>query len=113
MITMQTTDESQDNNSATSVARARAALLVQRRVQVDVSRHSKGALPQVHTALIDVALLDGRQCAAALSASYKDWLDRVARGDAPQPVIKQHRFTRWRAVDVREYIERLSGVIQG
>jgi hypothetical protein len=58
------------------------------------------ALP---SALADVALVDVRTCAAAGQVSTNWWLERVQRGEAPAPVIRQPRFTRWRLADVRAF----------
>lgn len=55
-------------------------------------------------ALADVALIDGPAIAAAGCFSISQWLDWVRRGEAPQPVIRQPRFTRWRLADVRDWL---------
>jgi len=59
-------------------------------------------------ALADVALLDARACAAAVTCSASHWHAEVAAGRAPQPVIRRPRFTRWRAADIRSYLVRLA-----
>lgn len=61
-------------------------------------------LPPVPPALADVALLDGPTCAATAGVSISNWLDLVRRGEAPSPVIRQTRFTRWRMADVRAWL---------
>lgn len=53
--------------------------------------------------LADVALIDAATCAAAGAMSVSWWHFRVASGDAPQPVIRQPRCTRWRLLDVRAF----------
>jgi len=58
------------------------------------------ALP---SALADVALVAGKTCAAVGDVSENWWLERVRTGEAPAPVIRQPRFTRWRLSDVRAF----------
>jgi len=58
----------------------------------------------VPAALSDVALIDGRTFAAAAGICLSELHDRVRNGIAPQPVIRQHRCTRWRMVDARQYL---------
>lgn len=65
-------------------------------------------LPQVVEQLADVALLDDKACAAAGSMSTSKWLDLVRLGDAPQPVVRGPRYTRWRAIDVRAFLAALA-----
>jgi predicted DNA-binding transcriptional regulator AlpA len=64
---------------------------------------AKTDLPEVPAALADAALIDGPTCAATGCVSVSWWQERVARGDAPQPVIRQPRFTRWRLADVNRF----------
>jgi predicted DNA-binding transcriptional regulator AlpA len=59
-------------------------------------------------ALADVALIDGPNCAAAGCMGLTQWHELVKTGNAPQPVIKQPRFTRWRLADVRAWLEQRS-----
>ena len=40
--------------------------------------------------------------------SLTGWYERVRKGDAPQPAIRRHRFTRWRAADVLAYWKRIA-----
>jgi predicted DNA-binding transcriptional regulator AlpA len=66
-------------------------------------------LPPVPLALQDVAHIDGPTCAAAAGNSLSSWHKLVRLKQAPQPVIRQPRFTRWRLADVRAWlIERTS-----
>ena len=58
----------------------------------------------VPAALADVALIDGKTFASAAGICLSELHDRVRSGDAPQPVIRQHRCTRWRMVDARQYL---------
>jgi hypothetical protein len=58
--------------------------------------------------LADVALIDGPNAAAAGCMGLTQWHELVKTGIAPQPVIKQPRFTRWRLVDVRAWLEKSS-----
>ena len=53
--------------------------------------------------LAAVALIDASACAATGSMSLSWWHAEVAAGRAPQPVIRQPRFTRWRLVDVHQF----------
>ncbi len=53
--------------------------------------------------LADIALIDAITCAAAGGMGASWWHDRVKSGDAPQPVIRQPRCTRWRLADVRAF----------
>lgn len=71
---------------------------------------AKTDLPEVPTALAAAALIDGPTCAATGGVSVSWWLERVATGEAPLPVVRQPRLTRWRVTDVarfwREFAER-------
>ena len=64
---------------------------------------AKTTLPQIPAALADVALLDAPTAAAVGGARTTWWYERVAAGEAPPPVIRQTRFTRWRASDVARF----------
>lgn len=60
-------------------------------------------------ALADVALCDIKDITAAAKLSASRWYELVQAGEAPQPVIRQARFTRWRLSAVRIWlIERAS-----
>ena len=59
--------------------------------------------PQLPDRLAAVALIDGRTAAATGAQSLSQWLQDVADGKAPQPVIRANRFTRWRLADVEAY----------
>jgi len=60
-------------------------------------------------ALADVALIDGPTAAAAGCMSLSSWHELVRKGEAPAPVIRQPRCTRYRLADVRAWlIERAS-----
>ncbi|MFT3804955.1 MAG: hypothetical protein QM766_27520 [Burkholderiaceae bacterium] len=65
---------------------------------------AKADFPAVPPSLSDVALIDGRACAAASGVGMTKWNDLVARGLAPQPVIRRPRFTRWQAGQVRQWL---------
>jgi predicted DNA-binding transcriptional regulator AlpA len=54
--------------------------------------------------LADVALIDGPRCAAAGCIAISTWYELVRRGEAPQPVLRAPRCTRWRLADVREWL---------
>lgn len=70
---------------------------------------NKPSLPPVPAALADVAFIDGPTCAAASGISLSSWHELVRLGQAPQPVIRQPRFTRWQVAQVRAFlIERPS-----
>lgn len=64
----------------------------------------KEFLPPVPAALADVALIDGPTAAAAASLGISKWLDLVRCGDAPAPVMRGNRCTRWRLADVRDWL---------
>lgn len=65
---------------------------------------SKAHLPPVLPALADVALIDGPAAASAGSMSLSQWHDLVRRNEAPQPVVRESRCTRWRLIDVRAWL---------
>ncbi len=67
---------------------------------------SKSDLPPIPATLADVAMIDGPTCAASAGVSLSAWHERVRAKQAPQPVIRRPRFTRWRLADVREYLAR-------
>lgn len=58
--------------------------------------------------LAEVALVNAQVAAAVGGAKRSWWLAKVAAGEAPQPVIRQTRFTRWRLQDVHSYWERFA-----
>lgn len=53
--------------------------------------------------LADVALIDAPTCAATGAMSVSWWHEQVSAGNAPAPVIRGTRCTRWRLADVRRY----------
>jgi hypothetical protein len=59
------------------------------------------AIPAV---LEDVALIDGRACAASAGCSISQWHNWVKQGTAPAPAIRRPRYTRWRICDVRQFL---------
>ena len=67
------------------------------------------AHPNIHAQRVpadhleEVKLIDVKAAAAAGSMSVSWWHERVAAGDAPQPVHRAPRCTRWRLTDVREF----------
>ncbi|OWQ90826.1 hypothetical protein CDN99_11705 [Roseateles aquatilis] len=60
--------------------------------------------PEIHPALADVAMIDGPSAAAACGISITSWQTLVSRGEAPQPVFRAHRCTRWLLSDVRQFL---------
>jgi len=64
---------------------------------------SMAALHELPGAVADVALVSVRTCAAIGEMSDAWWLERVRNGEAPAPVIRQTRFTRWRLSEVRAF----------
>ena len=64
----------------------------------------KSELPAIPLALVDVALIDGPAAAAVGSISLSQWYDLVRRTEAPQPVVREPRCTRWRLIDVRTWL---------
>lgn len=69
---------------------------------------NKPSRPVVPQGLEDVALIDGPTCAAAAGCGLTRWHDLVRRGEAPQPAIRRHRFTRWRMVDLRSWLQTVN-----
>ena len=63
----------------------------------------KPTRPHVPAALVDVALIDGPTSAATGDVSISQWHELVRIREAPQPVIREPRCTRWRLIDVRNY----------
>ena len=51
-----------------------------------------------------MALIDGPTCAAAGGISISTWHELVRVKDAPQPVMRAVRCTRWRLADVRAWL---------
>jgi predicted DNA-binding transcriptional regulator AlpA len=66
--------------------------------------HAGHNLDAIPIALHDVALIDGPTCAAAGGMSISQWSELVRTGNAPPPVIRQPRFTRWRLADIRAWL---------
>jgi predicted DNA-binding transcriptional regulator AlpA len=62
----------------------------------------------LHPALTAAALVDGPSAAAAAAMSISQWRTLVAEGIAPKPVICRPRFSRWRAADVRAFLDRIA-----
>jgi predicted DNA-binding transcriptional regulator AlpA len=60
----------------------------------------------IPSSLHSVALVDAKVCAAIGGASVSWWFGQVAAGQAPEPVIRQPRFTRWRLQEVVAFWER-------
>lgn len=58
--------------------------------------------------LREFALIDATTAAVALGCAVSHWYSLVANGEAPQPVMRRHRFTRWRLADVQAFIEQLA-----
>lgn len=61
-------------------------------------------LADVPASLVDVALIDARQCARAAGLSLSTWYELVKEGRAPQPAFRAVRCTRWRIADVRAWL---------
>jgi len=61
----------------------------------------QGAIP---AGLIEFAYIDRYACAAAGAMSISQWHTLVNEKKAPQPVIRQPRFTRWLLSDVRDWL---------
>lgn len=66
---------------------------------------TRAATPE---ALADVALIDGPSLAAAACISVSQFYELVRTGQAPQPVIRAPRCTRWRMTDGRDWLKRLA-----
>lgn len=64
----------------------------------------KSDLPAVPPALADVAVTAAPAIAAAAALSLSKWLELVRLGDAPQPVIREPRYTRWLVTDIRRWL---------
>ncbi|MBP6900882.1 MAG: hypothetical protein KBC73_12375 [Burkholderiaceae bacterium] len=65
--------------------------------------HPSPATQSLPADLAAVALIDAKTCAAIGAMSVSWWHERVAAGDAPQPVIRRPRCTRWRSTDAAEF----------
>lgn len=63
------------------------------------------ALPPI---LDEVALVTAAQAAATCGQAISGWRAAVARGDAPLPVVRRPRFTRWRAADVAAHAQAIA-----
>ena len=61
----------------------------------------KASIP---SGLMEFAYIDGASCAAAGAMSVSQWHALVKNEEAPQPVIRKPRFTRWRVSDVRTWL---------
>jgi predicted DNA-binding transcriptional regulator AlpA len=61
-------------------------------------------VPALAPELAEVALIDAPRIAAAACLSVSTWYTLVARGDAPQPVMRSVRCTRWRLSDIRTWL---------
>lgn len=64
----------------------------------------KSDLPPVPASLADVALVDAPSIAAAAQLSLSAWHALVHDLEAPQPVVRQPRYTRWRVADIRAWL---------
>ncbi len=64
--------------------------------------------PRIPDTLADVAYIDGPSLAAAADMSRSKFLECVRRGDAPKPDIQRKRFTRWKVVTARAWLESLA-----
>jgi predicted DNA-binding transcriptional regulator AlpA len=62
----------------------------------------------VPAALEGVALIDGPSIAAAAHMGMSQFYEEVRTGNAPQPVIRRPRFTRWRLSDAKRWLEDLA-----
>jgi predicted DNA-binding transcriptional regulator AlpA len=75
---------------------------------------AKTSLPPVPAVLADVAMIDGPTGAAAGGISLSSWHELVRLKEAPQPLIRRPRCTRWRVADVRTWlIERAANADEG
>lgn len=72
--------------------------------QAPVVAASSAIFPTLPAALADIALIDGPTCAAARGVSISQWHELVRTHEAPQPAIRQPRYTRWRVCDIREHL---------
>jgi predicted DNA-binding transcriptional regulator AlpA len=74
----------------------------------DAIGDAKGTKPTVRSLappeLADVALIDAPRIAAAACMSLSSWHELVRTGQAPQPVMRAPRCTRWRLADVRAWL---------
>lgn len=62
---------------------------------------ARAVTPEV---LADAALIDGRMAASAACISLSQWHELVRSGMAPQPFVRGNRCTRWRLVEVRQWL---------
>jgi hypothetical protein len=59
-------------------------------------------------ALQDCALVTAAMAAAAGSVKLGTWYAMVKDGRAPAPVVRKHKLSRWRLVDVQAFWTRLA-----
>jgi predicted DNA-binding transcriptional regulator AlpA len=64
---------------------------------------AKPELPKIPADAEDVALVDATVAAAIGGMRAGWWYGKVRAGEAPQPVIRAPRCTRWRLSDVRGF----------
>lgn len=62
--------------------------------------------PVPAAAVLDVVLISAKTAASLGEQGESTYLAAVQRGEAPQPVIRQPKFTRWRLQDVLAYWKR-------
>lgn len=63
----------------------------------------KGQSTSLPANLAVVALIDASTCAAVGAMSLSWWHEQVRIGNAPAPVMRKPRCTRWRASDVHSF----------
>lgn len=63
----------------------------------------KSSFKKIIPGLEDVALIDAKACASAGDVGLTWWHEAVRQGIAPRPIIRTHRFSRWRLSEVREF----------
>lgn len=66
-------------------------------------RPAKHQLPSIPDSLTDVALVDAATAAAPGGMSVSWWHERVRTGEAPSPVVRLPKCTRWALRDVRQF----------
>ena len=70
--------------------------------------HPSPSLQSLPIGVDDVRLVDAKFSSTTGGMSLSWWYEKVAAGEAPQPVHRAPRCTRWRLTDVVEFWKRFA-----